>query len=496
MGQSSLLRLQEGRRPTVRRPFAAAAVRYRPYATAAFARTARDLHDGASPQLERLPGARPHQTRSRELAASQLQAVVRANINNFAYCNWVGDGVVVRGGIQRDVECPPLPAACSLAASWLPADLAASRLQAGMRAKSDSEWYARARDDAGRRAAALGRQAAWVAPYVARARAASQLRAVLLAKSDSAWYVRTRDAFFADGDGVAVLRLQAVARSKLVRNNYYPFVPDDRSPPSTRTSSLRRSHIPSPTSSAASAAPTASPGSPASPTLLPSPCSIFPSPPSPLPFDAASAATVLSTRARAALHQHFLRASQAAAATLTTRTRASLARIRDNNRRAALPGPRASVVNTTLTAAPSGSSAFCSPTTSAAFPRAQPLKSSSPPADQAAATTLSAFARAAPARTGYISQTAALPSCPRADNQASNFKFTAAPKDATASRLETTYAGPPRAAPPGTSCKPSLRPASKPFSPGILPTPLPQPRPGILPDPPLSNIIVVYMYWN
>ena len=116
MGQSSLLRLQEGRRPTVRRPFAAAAVRYRPYATAAFARTARDLHDGAYPQLERLPGARPHQTRSRELAASQLQAVVRANINNFAYCNLVGDGVVVRGGIQRDVECSPPPAVCSLAA--------------------------------------------------------------------------------------------------------------------------------------------------------------------------------------------------------------------------------------------------------------------------------------------------------------------------------------------------------------------------------------------
>ena len=117
----------------------------------------------------------------------------------------------------------------------------------------------------------------------------------------------------------------------------------------------------------------------------------------------------------------------AAAATLTTRTRASLARIRDNYRRAALPGPRASVVNTNLTEAPSGSSAFCSPTSSAAFQRAQPLKSSSTPADQAAATTLSAFARAAPARTGYISQTAALPSCPRAD-QASNFKFTAAPK--------------------------------------------------------------------
>ena len=438
-----------------------------------------------------------------------------------------------------------------------------------MASKLDSEWYARARDDAGRRAAALGRQAAWVAPYVARARAASQLRAVLLAKSDSAWYVRTRDAFFADGDGVAVFssrpyvaralaasqlhavllaksdsawyvrtrdvfyaealaasrlqaavlykldrdayvrnrdeyyedqpegwqaavpRLQAATRSTLVRNNYYPFVPDDRSPPSTRTSSFQ-SYTPSPSSSTASAAPTASPGSPASPTLLPSPCAIFPSPPSPLPFDAASAATVLSTRARAALHQHSLRASQAAAATLTTRTRASLARIRDNNRRAALPGPRASVVNTTLTAAPSGSSAFCSPTTSAAFPRAQPLKSSSPPADQAAATTLSAFARAAPARTGYISQTAALPSCPRADNQASNFKFTAAPKDATASRLETTYAGPPRAAPPGTSCKPSLRPASKPFSPGILPTPLPQPRPGILPDPPLSHRLTPY----
>ena len=380
MGQSSLLRLQEGRRPTVRRPFAAAAVRYRTYATAAFDRTARDLHDGASPQLERLPDDQPHQTRSRELAASRLQAVVR-----------------ILRGVMMD------------------------------------EYYE-------------AQPEGWQA---------------------------------------AVPRLQAVVRSKLVRNNYYPFVPDDRSPPSTRTSSFQ-SYTPSPSSSTASAATTASPGSPASPTLLPSPCAIFPSPPSPLPFDAASAATVLSTRARAALHQHCLRASQAAAATLTTRIRASLARIRDNYRRAALPGPRASVVNTNLTAAPSGSSASCSPTTSAAFPRAQPLKSSSPPADQAAATTLSAFARAAPARTGYISQTAALPSCPRADNQASNFKFTAAPKDATASRLETTYAGPPRAAPPGTSCKPSLRPASKPFSPGILPTPLPQPRPGILPDPPLS----------
>ena len=206
MGQSSLLRPREGRRPTVSRQYAAAAVLSHPYAAAAVARTSRDLPGGASPQFERLRGAQHPQKRSRELAASQLQAVVRANINNFAYCNWVGDGVVVRGGIQRDVECPPLPAACSLAASWLPADLAASRLQAGMRAKSDSEWYARARDDAGRRAAALGRQAAWVAPYVARARAASQLRAVLLAKSDSAWYVRTRDAFFADGRGALQAR--------------------------------------------------------------------------------------------------------------------------------------------------------------------------------------------------------------------------------------------------------------------------------------------------
>ena len=30
---------------------------------------------------------------------------------------------------------------------------------------------------------------------------------------------------------------------------------------------------------------------------------------------------------------------------------------------------------------------------------------------------------------------------------------------------------PPRAAPPGTSCKPKLHPATKPFSPGILPDP-------------------------
>ena len=179
MGQSSLLRLQEGRRPTVRRPFAAAAVRYRTYATAAFDRTARDLHDGASPQLERLPDDQPHQTRSRELAASRLQAVVR-----------------ILRGVMMD------------------------------------EYYE-------------AQPEGWQA---------------------------------------AVPRLQAAARSKLVRNNYYPFVPDDRSPPSTRTSSLRRSHIPSPTSSAASAAPTASPGSPASPTLLPSPCAIFPSPPSPPPL--------------------------------------------------------------------------------------------------------------------------------------------------------------------------------------------------------------------
>jgi hypothetical protein len=45
------------------------------------------------------------------------------------------------------------------------------------------------------------------------------------------------------------------------------------------------------------------------------------------------------------------------------------------------------------------------------------------------------------------------------------------------------YAGPSRAAPPGTSCKPKLRPATKPISPGILPTPFPPPRPSLLPDP-------------
>jgi hypothetical protein len=49
--------------------------------------------------------------------------------------------------------------------------------------------------------------------------------------------------------------------------------------------------------------------------------------------------------------------------------------------------------------------------------------------DQAAATTLSAFARAAPARTGDISvRTAALPSCPSADQQANNSKLTAVSK--------------------------------------------------------------------
>jgi len=40
---------------------------------------------------------------------------------------------------------------------------------------------------------------------------------------------------------------------------------------------------------------------------------------------------------------------------------------------------------------------------------------------------MSAFARAAPAGVGDTSQTAALPSCPCAD-QASNFNFTAEPK--------------------------------------------------------------------
>jgi len=139
--------------------------------------------------------------------------------------------------------------------------------------------------------------------------------------------------------------------------------------------------------------------------------------------------------------------------------------------------------------APSDSSASRSPITSSCLLPAPPGASCR--ADQAAATTLSAFARAAPARTGYISPTAALPSCPCAD-QASIFIFTAAPKDASTSRSSTEYASPLRAAPPGTLCKPKLRPAPKPFSPGILPTPLSPPRPGILPYPPLSHRLFPY----
>jgi hypothetical protein len=167
--------------------------------------------------------------------------------------------------------------------------------------------------------------------------------------------------------------LQAAVRSKLVRQSRYNSVQADRSPPSPKIPSGRR-HTPSPTSSTASAAPTASPGSPASPTLLPSPCSIFPSPPTPFTSDAASAATVLSARARATTYQLQHRASQAAAVVLTAFTRASLTRTGDYN-------------------------------------------------------TLSAFARAAPARTGDNShRTPALPFCPRPD-PASNFKFTAAPID-------------------------------------------------------------------
>ena len=406
MGQSSLLlRPREGRRPTVSRQYV---VLSRSYAVAAFAGTERDPNGSASPPFERLRVDRLQQAWSLELAAPQLQAVERATLGHIHYTSRLLD------------DGRPPPAVSALAASRMSAELAASRLKAAVVSKCCRDEYARAREEYYEEYAR-----AWDEYCEECCGGRSRL-------GDSPGYDRRsilgrrrprgprRDAIHA-----AQARLQAVARSKLVRNN---FVPDDSSPPSTQTSTLRRSYTPSPSSSTASAAPTASPGSPASPTPLPSPCAIFPSPPSPFPFDAASAATVLSTRARAALHQHCLRASQAAAATLTTRIRASLARIRDNYRRAALPGPRASVVNTNLTEAPSGSSAFCSPTSSAAFQRAQPLKSSSTPADQAAATTLSAFARAAPARTGYISQTAALPSCPRADNQASNFKFTAAPK--------------------------------------------------------------------
>jgi len=154
----------------------------------------------------------------------------------------------------------PPPPLCTLAASWLPADLAASRLAAAVLYKLDRDEYVRSRDE----------------------------------------YYEAQP----EGWQAAVPRLQAVVRSKLVRNNIYPFVPDDRSPPSPQTSSLRRSRItstsPSPTSSTASAAPTASPGSPASPTLLPSPCAIFASPPFPSNLDAASAATLC---ARACYHQ-------------------------------------------------------------------------------------------------------------------------------------------------------------------------------------------------
>ena len=88
-------------------------------------------------------------------------------------------------------------------ASWLPAELAASRLQAVMRAKSDSAWYVRARDDAGRVAASQllagdggdSATAAWVAPYVARALAASRLQAAVFYKLARDAYVRNRDEY-------------------------------------------------------------------------------------------------------------------------------------------------------------------------------------------------------------------------------------------------------------------------------------------------------------
>ena len=153
------------------------------------------------------------------------------------------------------------------------------------------------------------------------------------------------------------------------------------------------------------------------------------------------------------------RASQAAATTLTAFARASLARTGDYDRRAALPSPRATAVNSKLTEVPSDSSASSSSTSSPDLPSAPTSASSI--ATQAAAPTLTAFARAALARAGDISdRTAALPPCPRA--LASNYKLPAAPQDASVSSTSIKPADPPRAAPPGSSCKPKPKPKPKP----------------------------------
>ena len=298
------------------------------------------------------------------------------------------------------------------------------------------------------------------------------------------------DTYYGYFDGsLTASRLQAVLRAKLVRDHHFHARPDPSAPPADIQASPQITpkitpgtllHSPSPTSSTASAAPTASPCCLFSPNPDDTSSPFAPPPlPPPSPADVARAATVLSARARATLLQLHLRASQAAAATLTTSVRASLARSRDNNRRAALPPSRAVVVNPKSPVAPSGSSVSCSPTTSAVLPRASPVKSTS---------------CAATARPGYIVapqvRTAALPpdSLRAKEVQRKTPDATlAAPASSTPLFVGHQYAGPPRATPPGTSCKPELRPAAPPFAPGILPTPLPLPRPGILPDPPLSQ---------
>ena len=61
---------------------------------------------------------------------------MRAVIDEDGYQKWL-----CFNSLSQDDGCPPPPAACTIAASWLPAERAAARLQAAVNAAYVRDWY-------------------------------------------------------------------------------------------------------------------------------------------------------------------------------------------------------------------------------------------------------------------------------------------------------------------------------------------------------------------